>query len=411
MSPDYETISGCRSCGSSELRPVLSLGDTPLTDSYLEPDELREVEPKYPLDVVFCSGCSLLQIRQTVPPEVMFEEYAYYSSFADTLLMHSRENALRLIAERGLGPQSLVVELASNDGYMLKNFLERGVPVLGIDPARGPAEVAEAHGVPTLKEFFGEELAARLRADGRRADVIIGNNVLAHVADLNGFVAGIATLLKDDGTTSIEVPYVRDLIEHREFDTIYHEHLCYYSVTALVALFERHGLHLNEVEHYPIHGGSLRLYAGLEDRPGDSVRTYLQAEADAGMAEYGYYQNFGDDVRETQRSLTRLLRELRDQGKRIAAYGAAAKGTILLNSSGIGADLVDFVVDRNVHKQGRHMPGVHMPIYDPSRLSEEMPDYVVLLSWNFKDEIMRQQDEYRRKGGRFIVPIPYPEVV
>ncbi|MDQ4145910.1 MAG: class I SAM-dependent methyltransferase, partial [Actinomycetota bacterium] len=352
-----------------------------------------------------------VQLSQTVSPEVMFEDYAYYSSFADTILQHARENAHRLITARELGPDSLVVEVASNDGYLLRNFAEKGIPVLGIDPARGPADAAEALGIPTLRAFFGPELAAQLRSEGRLADVVIANNVLAHVPDLNGFVAGIASVLKDDGVAVIEVPYARDLIEHREFDTIYHEHLCYFSVSALNDLFARHDLTLNEVEHYPIHGGSLRLYLGLKSEVGRSVRSYLQSEAEGGLLQHDYYRSFAAEVRDTQAALLELLRSLRAQGKRIAAYGAAAKGTVLLNSSGIGSELIDFVVDRNVHKQGLFMPGVHIPIHDPLGLVTEKPDYTLILSWNFKDEIIRQQEDYVRAGGRFIVPVPYPSII
>ena len=408
---DYDVISGCRSCGASSIEPILSLGVMPLTDSYLDAAALNQPEPRYPLDVAFCSRCALVQILETVSPELLFEDYAYYSSFSDTLLAHSRDNACRLIETQELDSSSLVVEIASNDGYMLRNFSSRGIPVLGIDPARGPAEAAEALGIPTLQEFFGTELAGRLRSEGKRADVVIANNVLAHVADLNGFVAGIALLLKDDGVAVVEVPYVKDLIERREFGTIYHEHLCYFSVTALTPLFARHGLALNRVEHHPIHGGSLRLYVGHLDRPSDSVHNFLAAEANDGMHAFRYYEDFASRVKETQDEIVALLKGLKKKGSRIAGYGAAAKGTVLLNATGIDREVIDFVVDRNVHKQGLYMPGVHIPIVDPSALLEEMPDYVLLLPWNFQDEIIEQQSEYRARGGRFIVPIPYPSVI
>ncbi len=257
----HEVITRCRSCGGDGLHLILSLGETPLADGLLTADDLDEPEPRYPLNVVFCEECSLVQLRETVDPEVVFgDDYPYYSSFSDALLEHSRLNAERLIAERGLDEGSLVMELASNDGYLLRNFVQAGIPVLGIDPVPGPAEAAKKVGVPTLAEFFGQSLADRLVTEGKRADVVIANNVLAHVADTNGFVGGIATLLKDDGLAVIEVPYLRDLVDECEFDTIYHEHLCYFSVTALARLFSAHGLSLNRVEHYPIHGGSLRLF-------------------------------------------------------------------------------------------------------------------------------------------------------
>jgi len=398
----------CRSCEAEGLLPFLSLGATPLTDAYVPLDRADEPEARYPLDVAFCPSCSLVQLLYTVPPEAIFRDYSYYSSFSETLLVHSREHARELIASRGLGPGSLVIELASNDGYLLRNFVEEGIPVLGIDPALGPADAAEAIGVPTLREFFGVELASRLRSEGKRADVVIANNVLAHVPDLNGFVEGIATILADDGIAEIEAPYVRELIEGLEFDTIYHEHLCYFSVTALDALFDRHGLSLNHVRRFPIHGGSLRLTVGRRSEERDTVRTHLADEAAAGMDDFDYYRGFGDRVVEVQASLRAMLERLRGQGKRIAAYGAAAKGTILLNSSGIGSDLIAFVADKSPHKQGKLMPGVRIPIVPPERLLDEMPDRVLLLAWNFRDEIMREQRAYLEAGGRFIVPIPTP---
>jgi SAM-dependent methyltransferase len=405
-------ITACRSCGSQGLEPVLDLGSTPLADRLVTQEQLGEAEPSFPLAVVFCPGCGLVQIRETVPPEVLFcEDYPYFSSFSDALLRHSRENVLELIHGRGLGPESLAVELASNDGYLLKNYLEQGIPVLGIDPAEGPAREAEKIGVSTLVDFFTEGLAARLAAEGRRADVIHANNVLAHVADTNGFVRGIAALLKDDGVAVIEAPYVKDLVGHCEFDTIYHEHLCYFSVTALDNLFRRHGLFLNEVRRLSIHGGSLRLYAERRERVGDSVRSLLDLEQREGVDRLDFYRDFATRVEGVKAGLLSLLRRLRADGKRIAAYGAAAKGATLINYIGVGPDLVDFVVDRNTFKQGRFMPGQHLPIFGPEKLMESRPDFVLLLAWNFADEIRAQQAAYEDAGGRFIVPVPEPKVL
>jgi SAM-dependent methyltransferase len=407
-----EIIQSCRACGSARLERVLDLGRTPLADRLLTAAMLEQPEPLFPLSVFFCADCTLMQIAETVPAETLFcEDYPYYSSFSPALLEHSRLNAEELIARRGLGPDSLVVELASNDGYMLKNFRAAEIPVLGIDPADGPARAAQEAGIETLCTFFTHDLARRLRDEGRRADVIIANNVLAHVPDLNGFVAGMATLLKDDGVAVIECPYVRDLIDHCEFDTIYHEHLCYYSVTALSRLFARHGLSLNDVTRLAIHGGSVRLYVERHDRVGQSVRTLLAEEEALGVTSIAYYADFARRVEHVRATLVGLLRSLKEEGKRIAAYGAAAKGATLINYCEIGPELIDFVVDRNTHKQGRFMPGRHIPISPVSRLVEEMPEYVLLLAWNFADEIVRQQGEYLSRGGTFIKPVPEPRLI
>jgi len=402
----------CRSCGGEDLSVFLSLGDMPLSDGLLAPEDLQRPESRYPLDVAFCAGCALVQILETVPPERLFgADYPYFSSFTEALLRHSAANVAARIDERRLDGNSLVVELASNDGYLLQYYRARGIPVLGIDPAPGPVAAARARGVETLLAFFGRDLAMRLAAEGRRADVIHANNVLAHVADTNGFVAGIGTLLKEDGVAVIEVPYVKELIEHGEFDTIYHEHLCYFSVTALTRLFERHGLQLSRVEPLAIHGGSLRLFVGKREREDRSVAEYLSLERRAGVDRLEYYTGFSAKVARIRSELGTLLNRLRREGARIAGYGAAAKGTILLNFAGLGGETLEFVADRNVHKQGRYIPGVRLPIVAPERILEAQPDYLLILPWNFKEEIMEQQAEYRRRGGRFIVPVPEPVIV
>jgi len=412
MSDSTNAAPRCRSCGNASLKLVLPLGMTPLADRLLTDDLLAQTEPRYSLTVYFCPECSLMQIAETVPPQVLFcEDYPYYSSVSDALARHSRDNAEELIQTRSLGPHSLVVELASNDGYMLRNFARRGIPVLGIDPAEGPALVAQEAGIETLCAFFGEDLARRLRDQGRSADVIIANNVLAHVADLNGFVKGIGILLKDTGTAVIEVPYVKDLIDHCEFDTIYHEHLCYFSVTALRRLFSQHSLTLNHVRRLWIHGGSLRLFVSHDTNVSESVLSLLDEERKTEVDQFGYYQHFADRVGRIRDSLLDLLRGLKNEGKKIAAYGAAAKGATLINYVGIGTDLIDFVVDRNPHKHGHYMPGQHIPICPCEHLLEEMPDYVLVLAWNFADEIMQQQAEYLQHGGRFIIPVPVPRVI
>lgn len=401
----------CRSCRHTGLMPVLDLGMMPLSDGLVKAEQLETAEDFYPLEMAFCTECALVQILKTVPPEKLFcEDYPYYSSFSDSLLEHSRKNALNLITTRNLGPQSLVVELASNDGYMLRNFTEAGIPVLGIDPAAGPAKVAEKSGIPTLNTFFTLDLARQLVSEGRRADLMIANNVLAHVSDTNGFVEGIGMVLKDDGLAVIEVPYLRDLIEHCEFDTVYHEHLCYFSATSVDRLFRNHNLYLNDVQRLAIHGGSMRLHIAHQDSPSEAVRSLLAEEKQMGMDKYEYYETFCKMVLRLRQELRRLLMMLKARKKRIAAYGAAAKGAILLNYIKAGTDVIDFVVDRNVHKQGKYMPGVHVVIKAPEAIMQQMPDYVLVLPWNFKNEIISQQDEYHRKGGKFIIPIPKPEI-
>jgi SAM-dependent methyltransferase len=402
----------CRSCGSKELHEFLDLGVSPLADRFLDERQLIELEPKFPLQVAYCPKCSLMQILETVPPEMLFcDAYPYYSSFSDALLKHARKNVLDLIQRRRLTRDSFVIELASNDGYLLKNYVEHGIPVLGIDPADGPAREAEKKGVPTLNTFFTMELASKLRSEGKRADVVHGNNVLAHVADTNGFVGGVREILKDNGVAVIEVPYAKDLIDHVEFDTIYHEHLCYYSVSALDRLFRRHSLYLNDIQRLKIHGGSLRLFVEPREDVGSAVRELLQLERCEGVDRFDYYKDFSQRVEHLKGRLLALLRELKSQGKRIAAYGAAAKGTTLINYVGLGREIIDFVVDRNVHKQGQYMPGQHIPILPPSELLKRMPDYVLLLSWNFADEVLAQQREYRERGGKFIVPVPEPRAL
>jgi len=406
------TATTCRSCGSGDLHAVLSLGSTPLANSLLTEEQLDQPEPRFPLDLVLCRTCTLVQITETVPPEILFRDYLYFSSFSDTMLAHAEQLATRVVADRKLGAGSLVIEAASNDGYLLAVYLSLGVPVLGIEPARNIAVVAEERGVPTIAEFFDASLAERLAGEGRRADVFHGHNVLAHVADLNGFVEGISTVLADDGVAVIEAPYVKDMIDRCEFDTIYHEHLCYYSLTALEALFNRHGLAVANVERVAIHGGSLRVFvehAGV--MPTNAVTDLLAEEAAWGVGEPGLYDAFALRVTELGTELDALLAGLKANGASIAAYGAAAKGSTLLNVFGIGTGTLDYVVDRSTVKVGRYMPGVHLRIYPPERLLTEMPDYLLLLAWNLADEIMAQQDEYRRRGGRFIVPVPVPEVV
>jgi hypothetical protein len=405
----------CRSCGSQRLTLVLALGSTPLANSLLRREDLDKPEPRFPLDLVFCEVCSLVQITETVPPEQLFRSYLYFSSFSETMLGHARDLVDRFCRHLSLGASSLVVEVASNDGYLLQYYKAAGVPVLGIEPAQNVARVAvEERGIPTISEFFGRDLARKLAAAGQRADVLHANNVLAHVADLPGFVEGIREILADEGVAALEFPYLGEMIERTEFDTVYHEHLCYFSLGALTNLFDRCGLKAIDVEHLPIHGGSLLLTvarATSRRAPSPQVAALLERERTQGMRDPAFYRHFAERVMTLKTDLRDLLAQLKKAGHRVAAYGAAAKGSTLLNTFGIGTETLDFVVDRSPHKQGLFMPGVHIPIASPARLLEDAPSFALLLTWNFADEILRQQAEYRQRGGKFILPLPVVQVV
>ena len=402
----------CRSCGGGELCLVLDMGLLPLANALVGADRLEQPEARYPLQLVYCRRCSLLQVLCCPPPAVLFgQEYPYFSSFSQTYVGHARAYADELIAQRKLDGGDLVVEIASNDGYMLQHFARRGIQVLGIEPAAGPAQAAEKMGITTLQQFFDHGLAEQLVGEGKRADVIVANNVLAHVPDPNQLLTAMAQVLKDDAVAVFEVPYVRDLIDHVQFDTIYHEHHSYFSATSLDKLMGQNGLCMQRIRRIAIHGGGLRFTVGRAGERGDCVQQLLAEESSLGIDTLAYLQPFSHRVETIRAKLRDLLADLAGCGARIAGYGAAAKAAVLLNYVGIGPDKCRFIVDRNVSKQGKYMPGVHIPICSPAELSRRRADYVLLFVWNIAEEIMRQQRAYLDDGGKFIVPIPSPCIV
>ena len=392
---------------------ILDLGLQPLANNLLLPADLGKEEPRFPLRVAVCESCWMLQITDIVPPTELFSDYLYFSSFSAALVRHARLAAERYAAEFALGAESSVVEIASNDGYLLENFLRLGVPCLGIEPAANIARVAREKGVETVVEFFGEKLASRLRDERGGADLILGNNVFAHAPETNDFTAGLARLLRPRGRIVLEFPYAVDLIANTEFDTIYHEHVFYFTLTSVQPLFARHGLEIFRVEHLDIHGGSLRLFAGhTGDHPVEpSVGEFRAKEQALGVATLGYYLTFAEEVERVRCELLAQIAALRREGRSIAAYGASAKGSTLLNFAQPPPGSIGFIVDRSTYKQGRLSPGLHLPILPPEILIERQPDCTLLLTWNFAAEILEQQKEYRARGGRFIVPIPRVKII
>jgi len=406
--------SDCRICGSTALAKFLELGPTPLANRFLKREELGQPESQWPLDLYFCPGCSLVQLCDVVPADVLFRDYVYVTGTSDTMSRHFAEQA-GMVASRFLRrPGALVVEVASNDGTLLRNFKEMDVRALGVEPATNIAEIARSRGVDTLNEFFSERVARSIVADRGPASAIIANNVFAHVDALNDFASGVRALLAEDGVFVFENSYVFDTIDHLEFDSVYHEHHCYYSVTALAKLFERNDLEIFDVVPQPVHGGSLRVFVQRKGGPfptTDAPARIARTEEERGVRDLRTYQAFAERVYNLRHELVTLLHQLRARGARVAAYGASAKGNTLLNFTRIGPDLVSYVVDKSPLKQGLYTPGMHLPVLPPSQLLSDRPDYALLLAWNFVDEVMTQQRAYIEAGGRFIVPIPTPRVL
>ena len=400
----------CLSCGTPLRHTFVDLGMSPLCESFLPAEKLNQMEPFYPLHVWVCEECFLVQVEEFVSPGEIFTEYAYFSSYADSWVEHMRRYAEMISDRLSLGQRSFVVEVASNDGYLLQHFVKKQIPVLGIEPAANVAQVAIDKGIPTRVAFFGESLARELAADGKQADLICGANVLAQVPRPNDFVKGLKLLLKPNGVVTIEFPHLMKLMAENQFDTIYHEHFSYFSFLSAENLFRRQGLVLFDVEEIPTHGGSLRIYARhAEDgsRPiTERAQRLRQREVEAGLLRLGTYAGFGEQVKETKRKLLEFLIAAKRAGKRVAGYGAPGKGNTLLNYCGVGTDFIDFTVDRSPYKQGKFLPGTHIPIFAPDKLREVRPDYVLILPWNVKDEIVQQMAYIREWGGRFVVPIP-----
>ena len=400
----------CRLCGTELTHTFVDLGMSPPCESYLSADQIDQGEVFYPLHVRVCSECLLVQLPAYIPAEDIFTDYAYFSSFSDSWLQHCQRYVDQMIDQLALTGKSKVVEIASNDGYLLQYFVQRGIPSLGIEPAANVAKVAESKGVPTLVKFFGVDTARELADAGQQADLILGNNVLAQVPDLNDFVGGMKILLAPTGVITIEFPHLLRTIDGNQFDQVYHEHFSYFSLYAAERIFGAHGLPIFDVEELPTHGGSIRIYARHAEDTSKSVTQRLvdlrAREAAAGIATLEYYQDFEMRVQETKRKLLEFLIEAKRAGKRVVGYGAPGKGNTLLNYCGIRTDFVDFTVDRSPHKHGKFLPGTHIPIYSPERLMETRPDYVLILPWNLKTEIMEQLRGIREWGGRFVVPIP-----
>lgn len=408
------TSSHCRFCEEPLEHTFVDLGMSPLANSYIGVDEQNGMEPFYPLHVYVCEKCLLVQLEEFEKAADIFSDYAYFSSYSDSWLEHAKRYVEMTTDRFGLGPQSQVMEIASNDGYLLQYFQEKGVPILGIEPAANIAKVASENGIPTVVKFFNVETAHELVGQGKQADLLVGNNVLAHVPGLNDFVAGIKIILKPRGIVTMEFPYILRLVEEKQFDTIYHEHFSYFSFQTVERIFAKHGLTLFDVEEVPTHGGSLRIYGRHTEETSlpvaSNVHDLKRTEEAEGFGELNRYLSFAEEVKETKYRLLEFLISAKRQGKTVVSYGAPAKGNTLLNFCGVGKDFIDYTVDRSPQKQGCVLPGTHIPIFHPDRIKETKPDYVLILPWNIKDEVMSQMAHIREWGGQFVTPIPEVKV-
>lgn len=404
------TQNTCRSCGNPLKHTFVELGVSPLANSYLTEEQLQQMEPFYPLHAYVCDACYLVQLNEFESPDQIFGDYAYFSSYSESWLNHAKEYTNLMVERFGLNSNSHVVEIASNDGYLLQYFKEKRIPVLGVEPARNVAKVAQEAGIPTITKFFGVQTALKLSSEGKHADLMLGNNVLAHVPDLNDFVKGFKVLLKPQGVITIEFPHLMQLIQGNQFDTIYHEHFSYFSLITVNKVFAKHGLTIFDVQELPTHGGSLRIYAcHAEDtsKPvSEQISDLLNREIDAGFTNLQLYQSFGKRVKETKRNILDFMIKAKREGKSIVGYGAPAKGNTLLNYCGIRTDFIDYTVDRSPHKQGHFLPGTRIPIYQPDEIKETKPDYLVIFPWNLQAEIMEQMAHIRDWGGQFATLIP-----
>lgn len=410
-----DTIPVCRFCRSSLHHVMVDLGMSPLCESFLQAKQLNLMEPFYPLKVYVCGDCFLAQLEEYVSPEDIFSEYAYFSSYSESWLHHAKTYTEMMIKRFTLGQQSQVIELASNDGYLLQYFLEHEIPVLGVEPAINVAKAATKKGIPTITKFFGVDLAQKMAGDGQQADLLLGNNVLAQVPDLNDFVSGMKICLKPNGVLTMEFPHLMRLIEGNQFDTIYHEHFSYFSFLTVKRVFAEHGITLFDVEELKTHGGSIRIYGCHVDDTdkaiSDRVHELIEREQSAGYDRLDTYSKFSKNVRQTKRNILQILIQAKDNGKTIAGYGAPGKGNTLLNYCGIRDDFLDYTVDRNPYKHGRFTPGTHLEIFSPDRIKQDRPDYLFILPWNLKNEIIRQMSFIKEWGGKFIVPIPEAEII